>query len=505
MRYSESLRIMSMVGQCYKKDFLIATATKGNHQISNLEKLKKEGYVLEREVLLPGSNGKKTIEVMAITKKGRIKCSNLNNTNYYCDVTNYIQDKFSTGVPIDLHKGLLQSRMFLIMHQANIRSFIDEKPSLVNLFKENIARDEQTTLPAPANIKDFYQVNISTSEALQSGVYYSMKEYREFLNEIKKSNSEDDVTFCKARGIYIDNEKTCVVYHGDVFKDKKIKLNVSTESRMINSVLQHFVQLNHVNKVDAMVITNGRAIIVDMGIDGKKGHTPHDSTNQKMDNATQWIQKNITMFKKVYVFPHSVSGIKSLDYFSHSTITKWQDDSFELVNKLNNFTPIPKEQNQSKYLFGRDLATNTRTVFIPFYELKFIEQIRTFHDEVSIITYSEMADTLAHIIRKKNAIYDMSGKRMDTKVYQPNGYVEGTTPPEHKTKPRKIKITQVAFKVTDEEKSMIRRICNQRGIPVSRFLKNLTMPLVKEEYKKYEEYFKLEDEHRKLIEQSKQI
>lgn len=510
MRYVESLRILSMIGQCYKKDFLVATATKGNHQGDNLENLKHKGYVLEREIIMLGSNSKKTISVVAITKQGRVKCSDLNNNNYYCEVNELVQKRFATGVPVELHKSLMQSRVYLMMHQAGVRAFVDEKPSLKSLLdKQKLyggydkdSQEEQALSHTPANVENLYQNNMSVNETLKHGVYYSMKEYRDYLNSVNQSNIESDITYCRARGIYIDENRTCVVYHTDAFKDKKIKINTTTESRAINNIKQQFTQLNHVNVVNVIVITNGRAIITDMGIAGKNGHHPHDAENKNIETASQWIHKNTTMFEKVYVFPYSVAGVKSLKYFSHHSTAEWRTDNYELADRLDGFTTIPAELNKSKVFFGRDKQTNNRMVFIPYFELKFLEQLRTFQDDISIITYKEMAETIAHILRRPNSIYDVSGEKLNTIQYQQNGYKVGVEPPAQQTKLRKKKITQVAFKVTEEEKIMIRLICNQRGISASRFIKSLAMPLIKEEYAKYEEYFKLEKEKRKLLEQA---
>ena len=507
MRYKDSLELLAMVGQCYTKDFLLATKNVGSHQTRNLKKLIDDGWVVKSDIIVPDKSGSKTTSVVAITMKGRIHRCDMDTTNYYCDVAPTILEDFSTGVPEDLHRSLAQSRALLFMHQSGVRALMNEKPALSVL----VALAKGNAPPTPADTSDtvgFYNNTLSLEETLEHGVYYTMKEYRNFLKATHTDKDGQDVTYGRAKGIYLNHEKTCMVYLTNTFNSKIPRMNNAIENRSVNNIQQHLLPLNHITTINALIIANNNSQIVNMGICGKFGHTEQHSKSSVdlIAEKYQWLNSSNKMYSKMYCFPHTTEGAESLRYFSSHTAKYRIEDFKRRTDNFHNFQLIPDEEQANKQLIARDLNTGNRATFVPFFELRYLNEVGNFYEELSIITHESMADSIAHIIRKSNPIYDMdSGQKIKTTVYQESGYPENVAPPEPKPKVRKTKskkLKAVTVQFSEEEAKMIRLICGQRGMSMSRFLRKLIVPLVKEEYDKYGNYFELEEERRKLLEQA---
>ncbi|MBQ7889509.1 MAG: hypothetical protein IJ356_07090 [Erysipelotrichaceae bacterium] len=203
------------------------------------------------------------------------------------------------------------------------------------------------------------------------------------------------------------------------------------------------------------------------------------------------VDNSCELFEHIYVIPHNLAGIDSLTYIAQHTFEEWADDARELFEDLLGFELIPDEFIVTDWLLARDIEKDTRAIFVPYYDIKMLDFLHTFHEDISIITYPDIADTISHSIRRGNAIYDADGDLLDVQHYQKSGKPVGDTSIK-KEKARKKSLKVVGVNISLEEKKKIEKMTRANGTSVSSYIRKLIRLHLEEDYELFEQQNKTE-------------
>lgn len=489
MKQTDIMRKLALVGQCYKTDLAIVMNNDNGNESKQLERMKQKGYLIERDIIKSKRKGE-TIKAVAITSLGRATLCNKEGTSYYEDIEPYINLRFSTSDTDRLNRRLEDSRIALTLDNVKIRAFEKDKPTLATLCQK------QSQAVSPLTYEEFYDNSLSRSEVLQNGVYYTAQELRNYIRDISSKDEADSFLGFRGRGIFINQEQVCVLYLPHTFSKSTLNITVATEVRALKIIKKYICPINNAHDINAMVLTNANALIVDMGIAGKNGKNPRTELPEIVSKRK--LDKNLSLYDHIYVFPHTKSGMDSLDYFAHHTLKQWQDDSRTLYRNLEGFDVIPKENIANETLIGQDVNAGVRCVFLPFYDIKYLDFLHKFYEEVSILSYEDMFDILSHIIRRENLYYDLDGNQYLVNRYQENGLLEGEEYSET-VRTRKKSFKQISVKVLPDETTKLKQIAKMRNESVSAYVRELIRAHIDEDYKQYEQYVELEKQNKRLI------
>lgn len=478
MKEIKVLELMSYVGKCYKTDLMLYLK-EDNYGYSStvIKNLLSKQYLEQTDVLCKDDVNRDTIEVLSITKKGRIYLSDTLDDEYHVDMEKFLHSRFSSSSIKELHRGLSMSRILLFMSQAGIRVFPNEKPSILAL--QAMTRGAS---PTPA---DFYDNSLTIDEILDTGVFYTKDELNEFYNSDELKGEGDTFSGTRIRGVYIDHHRSCVIFQPNVFKSQTLKLRGQDESRALANMENHtpFCRANKTSNFDAIVLTNGSALIVDIGIGGKNGKVGSKIIGVGGNNKTgeRFLSYATTYYNNIYCFAHNLAGIRGLRYFRTYQSVEERNGHVRESNINGNFSFISEEfvtPGSELILIDNNTDDNTRAIFLPYFNLKQLERIRKMSESISIITQKEMADMISHIIRKDNRIYDLEGKLVEVEQYQENGLKVGTPTPERKRYYRQ-KHSLIHFEVPEALKEEIKQNAKLEGVTVSKYIRRLLVPVVK--------------------------
>ena len=486
----EALVNMVYLGECYKSDFAFMLR-KGERYESEVQKaLIDYGYIKEKEVtksVVDSRNPK--VAVLAISKKGRVHlCDTLGTEKYLSP--ELTQAKFSTSNIDKMNRYLGDSRIMIIMHKAGIRAFPYEKPSLYHMY----THFSQQTYNRELDKDSLYDNTLNLNKVMNDGVYYSIDEFRQFVRHEYEGRMEDSFQGCRFRGVLVTKDQIILVYLSNVFDNKRIKLTSGQEERGIGLVEDVFSVFNRIKDANALIISSGNALVVDMAICGREGVTnvnkgiPYKSLNL-LDNSCD-------LFEHIYVIPHNMAGVDSLDYIAHHTFEQWQKDSRELFEELEDFELIPDEFVANKWLIARDVQKDIRAIYVPYYDIKMLEFFHKFHEDITIVTYEDMAETISHCLRREVPIYNVEGELLEVNQYQLSGRLVGSTSINNEKK-RKKTLKHIGVNVSAEEKKMIEKMTKANGTSISYYIRKLIRMHLNEDYDQYLKSQQLERNNRK--------
>lgn len=476
MKKHEILKLLAPVGQCYYKDLAFAFGNSTNYP-AQIKQLELDHLVAIRSIDKIKKKNAKESKTVVLTSKGRTFLADKFNDDYYLRIEDYVTARFARSDIKALNYQLENSRALLSFNQVGVHTFPQDKPALATLL--NI-----TPEIASSADKELWMYNntISVDEVLNDGIYYSMSEVRSLVGSTYEGHDVDTLYQFRPRGIFINREKVCLVYMPESSSGKTMNITVTTETRGINTIKKYFSPIIGNKDIDALVLTNSNALVVDIAIAGKNGRHPRGTMANS--NAKQLLDKNITFFDRVFVFPHTRNGMESLDYFTTHTFKEWQQDSYALFEALDGFNAIPIKEASSPELLGRDisLGLKQRAVFVPFIEIKYLESLHKDFDTPSILTYSDMSDTLSHIIRRENKFYDVDGTPLKVDHYKEDGYKVGQKSKPKTPKKRKTSFESVVVGLTSDEKKKIKRIAKVNSSSISAYIRDCFLKHLDDDY-----------------------
>ena len=166
MKEKEVLSLLSNVGECYRKDLILAMNDKNTNESVILNRLLKLGYILESTIVCNEDSRNKIVKTLTITNKGRIRLSNIMKNAYPHKIGNIVNKRFASTNPKERHIELGKSKIQLFLNQSGVRVFPQDKPSFPHIYNQVIA----TTYDLPNEW--MYNNSITTPDTLETGVYF---------------------------------------------------------------------------------------------------------------------------------------------------------------------------------------------------------------------------------------------------------------------------------------------------------------------------------------------
>lgn len=461
---------MAYLNQVYKSDFLMLTFDYSNNGSQMARELLDNGYLKEREV--PKSNGTGTTKVISITHKGRKYLVDKFDDHIFLKSASDIQRPWNTSDPEKLNKKLIQNRLkaMFYMAEANVLEF--EKPPLAALYYGVYDRAYEASYD-----EYLYDNESDPKSALDSGIFYDFTEINKAIGKIYGPSGQDSIKQSRIKGVYISKKKVVFCYIANEYRNRPIKVNVSSESRAIDFLINFFAKIVSRHKPEAMVLATGNILVDKMCSD--------DFIKQnRKDEIIGW---HTALFEKVYVIPHSTNGTFSLYDAIRYDYDTWKNISYELFDSFGFVERIEKVGNPN--FIGINQKTGRRIIYLPYYDVKLLKLLNEFHDTIDIIAPPEMINTIANIVKRDNTYYDTEANEIEPVMKVPK-MVEV-----QKRRRRHMKNVSVSYSVDTYKKLKLISKTTCKGI--SSIIRNATLDYIETEYQKALDYEIREKEFRK--------
>lgn len=456
------------LGACYKQDLVLYARqfVHENRARSVINERLDEGY-FELLQISKKKKGKGDYEVIALTSKGRKAILDVleEDENYYREVYEDNERDFRTSSTESLRAALTMSRIKLMFEMADVPSFNTNKPKLSDLYytivdRHIIEHGEVTERSADRK----YMVNLSPremDELLKRGIFYNMKEFREFTKE-KYGEEIDTVFSSRAKGIYISFDKILVVYAPNRGDNKIFRVGVDFEKKLlraleifgnITNAYRKLPKLSLLSKSRydgkmyysnlkeshpyALVISDGDSMVYSMAVGNPSGLIKGVDFNELDDKRDKyhkknkkepkmiWFKGNGAIYPRVFVTPFTQNGIGSLKYLCDVSAEEWVLASKALFAKSEHFepsdNPIYPANELGKY--------KTSAIYMPVFEVNELYQLGQKRYSPVILTYKDMADAISHSLRQEVKFYDAETMlpipKDEVLIYDEYGYPKG--------------------------------------------------------------------------------
>ena len=449
------------VGQCYKSDLYMVAKMLGDeaHGIKTINAMIKSNDIAIREV----KSGQRRIEVFALTKKAKIELLNVLDDEYFYRHYKEFEQEFHTSNQETLKSRLDSSRVKTMFALAGVPTFQKDKPSLYHLFTTlyQLPYDYKEKFDNKPTYNDTLNAE-ECAKVLSAGIYYTIKEVRDFLNE-DIEGSADTFLGSRAKGIFISTMNCLIVYSGKHGENKLIRIRQEAEKRLLSGI-RPLLQITQVNRnlpalsrrrqstfdgtkvVDKMientpyglVITDGESLIYSMATGNPRGlvkgidKNKYDKTRKKrieekgMSVSKAWLKGDGAIFQRLFATPFTENGIHSLDYICHTTAEEWHATSLKLFSSSKTFTP---NNNNPLYPYDIDWETKIPMIYMPVFECNELYNIYQMDYKVGILTYPDMLNVISHSVRKELPYFDADTmervNRDNVLIYDDYGYPKG--------------------------------------------------------------------------------
>lgn len=447
--------ILCELGCCYRHDlamYIDYTSGKMNSGTGLLRTLEKSSLIAEREVWKQGNQGKYTAVTFSYAGKWLAIRNELYGTE---DATkDRIEESaefFNTHETEILQKRLLLNRISLAFKSVSVPSLPSEKPRLIDLYhllggtEENSS--ERINYEFLHTNSDYKQVTeTEAKELLQTGIFYTIHEVRDFIEEFGMGNS--DTTYrSRCKGIFISDKNCYIVYAPKRGKNKNLLISTIGEKRFIEKLspllnltnvmrkLPSFKEkkLNYdgtvtdgatpINKPCALVIGDGSKMTFALS------HKYKITNNEgNVANKDSWLTDNTELFEEVFSVAFDMIGLDALSYLCNTSKEEWQEEMRAAFQSNSSF----KENLSSPKFLGLENKTGALITYLPVYEINILETIRDANYPCGVLTYSDMMETISRIVGKKILYYDIETAEQivlddGTGQYDEHGRLAGIT------------------------------------------------------------------------------
>ena len=433
---ARALRILSQAGICYRTDFIkyLAYTMKGNTSsaVRILKSLEKDGDVISYEVLKDaGSKPGDTYAVIKLTAYGRSQAIEMaEGTEYYeylKNSTDEIEKSTHRSDPVYIRRWCHDARIMLMFEAAGVRTFESEKPSLEYLYGTIAGVIEHE------NKNEFsgrYRDSLSLAEcrqALDDGIYYTIAEFRDFIT--RYSSKDADIIYAtRARGIFVSSKTMFIVYASRRGNERMIKFQGSEQrildavkrlasitdveraipsmSRMeLTSTGQLAVKSKYVHHVSALLISDNDAIVYAMSSARAHGIKKEDKSTRRKNFTykANLLDVNCSLYDRIFVTPCTTAGMDALAYLCSTSVEEYQQYAVDLLSHDSQFT---RNISDPLYLYSENTTPPSPAIYLPAYEIKELAEIAKLKGSVTIVTYPDMFETIAHSIHKKARYYN---------------------------------------------------------------------------------------------------
>lgn len=451
---AEALALHLMrVGMAYKADLtMIGKSRVSEVQTSRtISKLTSEGLI---DVVAVKGRMPAAENVCVLTRRGRVELLDSLGSEYWHERSQDAEKQFRTTNETTLIARLDDARIMTAMTLAGVTVFPDEKPSLYHLYT-SLYRLPLDYHKEYDNKKDY---NDATGKEeleviLKRGIYYTLKEYRDFMEELSPG-ATDTFIGTKARGIFVSADTCFVVYTGSHRNNRLLRISKPSEVHLAES-LRELCGITNVlrplpgfarrttggykeeisNSINAFVISDGNALIYSMATGNPSGKVKGTDKMEKDDARRQyfeenggdiglsWLKANGDIYPRIFAAPFTQNGINSLDYLCHTTPESWQKTCDNMLKDDIRFVP---ETYDPLYRYS---DKGRPTIYMPVFEVNELYRIYKMEHPVSIITYPDMYDCIAHSVRKDIRYYDADTLELADKdsvtIYDSHGNVAG--------------------------------------------------------------------------------
>ena len=461
-------------GLSYKSDLLLFGRAVNDNQsgmaTKALKKLTEEGLVSVRQIKRE-NNSKKYKEAVSLTVKGKKAVLDVLDEEFMYKHHKEFGTEFHTSSSSSLRLRLLDVRIKLLFVSAGIPAHRSQKPSLSKLVSSLGGRG----INISETSGNMYRNDFSDEEIgkmINTGIYYSIKEVRDFLDE-QAPGTSDTTLRSRARGIFISNDKCVVVYISPVGNNRIMRMYPDGERTLV-SKLKEIIDVTDATRglisltkkeqtqsggynllenmrrgeVYAMMITDTEAMVYAMATGNKNGITRNvdmEELQQKKKRSAEkskkktrytWLTGNRDLYRRVFVIPFNYDGVVSLEYLCETSAEVWQQTSSEIISRCEGITPRPFDPIHPGYFIEQERSCPV--IFMPVYEVSELADMSRDDFKHCVITFSEMMEPIAHSLKKETVFYDAETyqkvKRDAVLIYDRNGYPKGKRMLEQKLK-----------------------------------------------------------------------
>ena len=424
------------VGWCYKSDLYMIGKMNGDesNSIKEIKRMYDDGLIEEKV-----ETNKKRLSVVGLTKKGYVEIANKMNERgmEMSDEYKKIEKEFHMSRIEALKTKVSDNRIKTMMMISGVHTTPTDKPSLAYLV-ETI----QEKTPAANKRDKVYNDSLTydqCKEKLSNGIYYTMKEFRDFVDGEEEGTS-DMFMGTRARGIFISQNNCFVVYIAEPGNNRLIRVRPESEKRLMR-VLMTILRITDVqrdlpmlskrriskfdkteiidnmieNNVYALVISDrdslvysmatgnprGRIIGKDKMLTDKRKQDYHDHNNTQAKSL--WLKGDGSIYQRMFVTPFTENGIHSLEYLCNTSAEEWYYTSINLFKDKETFEINNDGQHYPAYELSEQKIP---AIYMPVFEVNELYRISNKDYNVTIVTYEDMVNAIARSIRKDVHYYD---------------------------------------------------------------------------------------------------
>lgn len=417
---------MAQCGEAYRSDMILymdcVNGTYGCGQ-KEIRKWEKNELINSRYINKKEKSGDEAYQALVLTHPGKLFVSDNELSGDHRATMKYIEDNmkdFDTSDTKQVKVALLDVRAKLMFESAGIPAFAINKPTLKKLYEklsENKIGTSDINISKVREDSMYKQVDKDEAvEMLNSGIYYSIAEVKQFLNCFDYMDY-DEATRSRARGMFISNENCFLVYIPRRGENKNIRINGRGEANL-QEMLKELLKLTNVNRrvqclekkqtlndnfeteingISAIVIGDTDDIVYKLG----KGLSKADEKGETAENR-MWLTNN-KLFKRVYAISVGVTGVQSISYLCSNNIETWHEDAKE---KMEHALMI-KYYDYDPYFPGAETRGGHSVGYMPVYEMNTLYQIKTSKTVYALMVYPDMIKAINKFVCKEMHYYDI--------------------------------------------------------------------------------------------------
>lgn len=447
------MQALLALGECSEADLRLMARTWGSARNAKriVRKLLQSGDLSIRETKLSATD---TVRSVALAKSGRIRILDALDDSYWAKHWNDARAQFRISDADRFVRRLNDNRIMAMMMLAEVTVLPHDKPTLYRLV-EGCGGMLPKREPSA---DDYYADHMSDDECralISAGVYYTNAELRAFLDALGQGDEADVIRASKVRGIFVSDTTAYVVYMAQPGDNKIIATRAFAEQRLLES-LKAILSVTHVGRQIkalprysinertnerrvtgyalgepyALIISDGDAMVYNTANGGPHGKpAANGKTNAMQINpgSVRYINGSSSMYKRIFVAPHTSNGISILSYITHASVEDWLQASTEVIGGIHGSAPSPGSAMYPYTIECDDGAVSA--IYMPAYECCELYQIAKRQKRVAIVTYRDMLSAIAHSVRCDVVYYDADTLERidadDVPVYALNGEIAG--------------------------------------------------------------------------------
>lgn len=403
---------------------------------------------------------------------------------------------FRTEQPEKIHRELTRVKAITLFRSAGVPAVLMEKPLLGNLL--NSSASTFTVESDSSNLYAAIDQGTIHRQLMGSGYFYLAEEFRTFLNAQGTAMS-DSIRGSRFLGIYFRKNECCIVYSSDPGNNRMLKISEPVEQRLVDllgkymtaslvfNVFRSICQENH--RINAIVISDGNALVYEMVMGNKHGHAKKKSPVQMESRRSgsdlakrrhSIFRYDQTLFGRVYVIPCNTNGSDSLRYLAEHDTEQWISNGASIAMEFQNLAPVVIPD---MYCQASCRKTGLPVIFLPVYEVMTLYRASVpdtaNNPEFGFIAPLWMHKTIKHAVRLDIPLYDNETGEIDSTGirYRRDGYQEGAKVTCSYKK--KVRRKYASFSCSKETYKEIADAARKQGISLSGFMIRAAMEKIR--------------------------